>query len=278
VRASVAPGQMRASVFQRSCQRARVRLIMKLGIASEARTSCSASDRARTRVRSKLAGARRRERGNKKPGGFRHRVHVAHHEFSESLTVRRNCKTKMRGATFVPAARSFTSACAKLVSFDVTHAFRQNRPMSRVRLMSELVAACRLWGGARRRLVAVYRFLRGICARTALWARNSLPGREIPCSGRANSLLGVRKFPARSEGVRLRTPDLLGQSRATAARIFENSLLISLFSGNSPRRGLSSQGPREPHAHVTHVLGTFCHPCVRAGHRGNWRAREDSNL
>ena len=29
---------------------------------------------------------------------------------------------------------------------------------------------------------------------------------------------------------------------------------------------------------VTHVLGTICHPCLRAGHREIWRSREDSNL
>ena len=38
--------------------------------------------------------------------------------------------------------------------------------------------------------------------------------------------------------------------------------------------------PRQPVRHevVTYVLGTICHPCVRAGQKRNWRARKDSNL
>jgi hypothetical protein len=74
------------------------------------------------------------------------------------------------------SGRSFTSACAKLVSFDVTPASWQNHRMRRARAIGELVATCRLWGGARRCLVAVYRFLRRLGARSALWARHSLRG------------------------------------------------------------------------------------------------------
>ena len=181
-------------------------------------------------------------------------------------SARQKCKVRHAFASHrVHFAGAFTSACAKAVSFDVTRTFRQNRPMSDVWAMIELVVMRRLRGGAWRCLV---RFLRGLCARTSLRARNSLPGHKIPCSSRANSLFAPRKFPARSERVRLRSPALLGQSCAAAVRIFENSLLISLFSGNLPRRRLPAQRSRaSPHGRVSHVLGTVCHPCVRAGHR-----------
>jgi len=81
---------------------------------------------------------------------------------------------------------SFTSTCACRVSFDVTSTFRHNGRMSNARA-SELVARCRLWGGARRCVIAVYRFMRGLGARRALC--------DVAC---AHFLLPAGKFPARS--------------------------------------------------------------------------------
>ena len=33
-----------------------------------------------------------------------------------------------------------------------------------------------------------------------------------------------------------------------------------------------------PPKNVTHVAGTFCHPCLRAGPWDSWSGREDLNL
>jgi hypothetical protein len=122
------------------------------------------------------------------------------------------------------------------VSFDVTSTFGHNGRMSNARAMSELVTRCRLWGGARRRLVAVYRFIRGLRARRELSAKHSL----LP---RAHSLLAVGKFPARSTrefaSSALFMLDQSATANAADAPIFKNSLLNSLLSGNShalPRR------------------------------------------
>jgi hypothetical protein len=44
-------------------------------------------------------------------------------------------------------------------------------------------------------------------------------------------------------------------------------------------RAENAATPRQPFRHevVTHVLGTFCHPCVRAGQNIDWRAMPDDN-
>jgi hypothetical protein len=134
--------------------------------------------------------------------------------------------------------RAFTSTCARRVSFDVTSTFGHNGCMSRARA-SELVARCRRWGGARRRLVAVYRFLRGFGARRELCAKHSLAG--------AHSLLATRKFPARSGRefavTGLVSPGETATTNPASARIFKNSLLNSLLSGNLLRRNGPTDGP-----------------------------------
>src|ERR1700676_260601 len=68
---------------------------------------------------------------------------------------------------------------------------------------------------------------------------NSLFGSEIPCSGPKNSLFGEGRELMHKPFKLLR--DLV-RAIAKMARISRNSLLNSLFSGNSPRRMALARG------------------------------------
>src|SRR5262245_5036081 len=99
--------------------------------------------------------------------------------------------------------------------------------MSRMWTMGGLVAAaCRLWGGAWRRGARKFRGTtpcKGTAAGTT-WGLRKFR-KLTPCSG------AVLRLGRGSEKFRGTTPCNGATTDAAGVRIFENSLLISLFSG-----------------------------------------------
>jgi hypothetical protein len=131
--------------------------------------------------------------------------------------------------------------------------------MRQARAIGELVATCRLWGGARRCLVAVSRFLRGFGARSALWARHSLLGsRNFPrltlCEGAVLRGGGSEKF-------RGSTP-----CKGTPTEAHENLEI-------DPMQSRGAAASRRRQVRARRALRRYCHtsrnltPCSPLGRR-----------